>query len=135
MKKYYTPELEEFHEGFEYEKLILGTRWNEEIWDAISSFDYSELYDFDVKDCRVKYLDREDIESLGFELYISKSDYTIYKGKGKCSLFKNVYLDLEEGMTVEIHNNEDFEDHATAFYGTIKNKSELKRVLKMITYE
>jgi hypothetical protein len=69
--KYYTPAIEEFHVGFEYEILH-----NNE-WKKTSVFNNSCGGDiiFEIKNMghwdvvskpRVKYLDKEDIESLGW---------------------------------------------------------------------
>lgn len=81
MKKYYKPDLEEFHVGFEYEERVndsLGKQtdnWAKSVW--TENHNFSDLFDIEVTDneitkiyvpnsVRVKYLDREDIESLNF---------------------------------------------------------------------
>lgn len=121
--KYYTPEIEEFHEGFKYEQYNKHQdEWDKEVWDVISEFGDSKLYHLDIEECRVKCLDQEDIESLGFELSIRESyyesgDYQIYywPEEHRCEIYA--------------------QDVQRVFKGTIKNKSELKRVLKMIGYD
>jgi hypothetical protein len=67
--KYYTPEIEEFHVGFEFERLITGMR---EHWNKVTmSVNFLSLEDIDdeieLKEIRVKHLDREDIEECGWE--------------------------------------------------------------------
>jgi len=135
--RYYKPELSEVHVGFECEANVEG-KW---IPLMLQGFDCVEEYvKRDVY--RVKYLDRDDIESLGFEYEKAYGKTTGIEG----SYFKSTHkmnnrsciwldLDLDGSCDVTIHNNEDWEDRHTWFQGTIKNKSELKRVLKMIGYE
>ena len=76
--KYYTPELEEFHVGFEYEyftKDWVGKDYTH-TWVKLKfnqKEDYGNdldnmVYFIETEQVRVKYLDREDIESLGFDL-------------------------------------------------------------------
>ena len=68
MDKYYTPSLNEFHVGFEYEtynsyrKEWYKTILTEDNLEALGSF----WYNFLEAEHRVKYLDKEDIESLGW---------------------------------------------------------------------
>ena len=73
---------------------------------------------------RVKYLDREDAESLGFVKWPDDDIYDL----GKFQLHLGRYTDPYK---VEIYDD----NSEYCFVGTIKNKSELKKVLKMIGYE
>jgi hypothetical protein len=71
---------------------------------------------------RVKHLDREDIESLGFSIVQDETD---------SQWFKNDLLNTEIGIEnnhITIRIAQSF----VLFSGTIKNKSELKRILKQI---
>src|SRR5690606_29619740 len=88
--KYYTPEIEEFYVGFEYERFIpKSNSTEEECWEKLSmSINYLSLEELDneiiEKEIRVKYLDKEDIESFGFKheggkLIKNYKDYFIYK--------------------------------------------------------
>ena len=136
--KYYTPTIEEFHVGFEYEEeTIIYTDkgwfthkdlgWEKKIFDSTS---YMENYYLServkrglVGKCdptiRVKYLDREDVESLGFAQTV-EDQYTL----------DDIEFLIDDDLFVQIIKDDGF-----LFQGTIKNKSELKRVLKMIGYE
>jgi hypothetical protein len=141
--KYYTPELEEFHFGFEYEYKD-GNHWRTCIADEITyqQTDFgnrSEIYHMypernpffiglsnDINSpynrFRVKYLDKEDIESLGFVKDRIGSGFN----KDGCTiwLYDNNYI----GITpTEIHGEQPY------FRGTIKNKSELKKLLKQLS--
>lgn len=144
--KYYTPEIEEFHIGFEFEyenkllkqwkqeKLSLATpNWDWD-WGIISSI-------VERGAIRVKYLDKEDIESLGFNYVCDDRD-------GKNIIVYNKAINEEIWVLCDYRYrfDEDVEEaklpirifksnpkyHDNTFLGVIKNKSELKRVLKML---
>lgn len=137
-KKYYTPTIEEFHVGFEYEyQPPISNDWYKNTWEQLDEF-YSDIYgsqeDFvplpDCSNIRVKYLDREDIESFGF---VDQEDRGMSEYSG--------YLFQKEDSTVEfgtftvrywIRVNRmkiDAIIPGTIFDGVIKNKSEFKRLL------
>ena len=67
-KKYYTPSIEEFHVGFEYEISYDGETYQSKVVD-----DSDELHRIKTAIeslwVRVKHLDREDIESLGWAFF------------------------------------------------------------------
>jgi hypothetical protein len=117
--KYYTPTIEEFHVGFEYEVLSTNTdnimKWipnahpiNE---DAISIL-------LNHKAIRVNYLDKDDIESLGGVNLPDTSSFDI-------GVHQIYFQDYE---FVEVYD----ELSRIIFQGKIKNKSELKRLLTML---
>jgi len=135
--KYYTPEIEEFHIGFEFEKYdnrpaiykendFKPTNWHKHTYNLtsirLSQLD-THLYN---KTLRVKYLDREDIESCGFdtedngECYCMIDTFDLYGlypwewDKGIKNLYK-ITLNRE-----------------TLYRGVIKNISELKVLLKQL---
>jgi hypothetical protein len=139
--KYYTPEIEEFHVGFEYE-MLQKSEWIKDTYLCNSKLgvtfdDMPEL----AKLSRVKYLDREDIESLGFEKDLGER----YRRKVDDNLIYNI-IEIVPYYTMRQDEREnlvriyfikqinDFEQLARSeiFRGDIKNKSELKKVLKMI---
>lgn len=130
MSKYYTPEIEEFHVGFEYD--TLGKELNEsngryeDIWrksvvddddgDIQNPFDNFN-YGIQTQTIRVKHLDREDIES--FKLDPEK--YKITKEFNHYHISEKLMITADENPRWSIR-----------FSGTIKNKSELKRLLKQL---
>ena len=124
--KYYTPNLEEFCVGFEFEDSYGDGEYAKNsidqlnIKDVIGSFLKKEV------DIRVKYLDSEDIESLGFK-YCKKSDLaTIYS-------YKDYFIAYYNSGHISITEiGEMCRRDTILFNGRIKNKSELKRILKMI---
>ena len=132
--KYYIPSIEEFHVGFKFEQ------YHKPHWDDTGrwfncSFDTShsisritnELQQ-DRNWVRVKYLDKQDIESLGFttkeDLRFINGDYTILKYNNAPSLDP---LIIENEATLIIT----LKDY-TIFSGKIKNKSELKVLLTQL---
>ena len=128
--KYYTPEIEEFHVGFEYEMFFPNGKYHKQTFgDKITHLELEEFKDDLMKVAhaisRVKHLDKEDIESLGFNhigsLWFRDKDDD-YRAT-KVRKWKNNELD--------IYINDSIED-VLVFRGTIKNKSELKTVLKQI---
>lgn len=139
--KYYTPDISEFHVGFQFEKLYFEGKLmihpsNKSEWIKIKlSFEdlidgsFSETEnDIKDKDVRVKYLDKEDIESFGFISLPKESGYTdgAYK-------FNNYYMyhNNSLGKTMQIETRF-LNQSIQIFYGTIKNKSELKILLKQL---
>ena len=153
--KYYTPDISEFYVGFEYEHCHSSVRFvmlnfktgdtsnigePKEIWEKsiFSGREYdiwksSFKFDDSLKNgqIRVKYLDKEDIESLGFEHDQSTKDGSyFYSGtlmteNQWCINLKDFIVDI-----YDINGKSDFR-----FNGFVKNKSELKQILKMIGYE
>lgn len=148
-KKYYTPELEEFHVGFEYEykdgpesdfepKIhTVFTEQEKRMW-------VHEFREFEGKYVtapifyRVKYLDREDIESLGWKKFngfnnnFCRETFTTYEREDGylMTIHNNCY---EQAYWFYIHNQKDGnEQKHEEFRIKIKNKSELKKVLKML---
>lgn len=127
--KYYIPTIEEFHIGINYQKFNhINGKWENEILDLndfITILD-EEINDYSEHDIRIKYLDSEDIESLGFE----KAVYRLQD----CYKYDNYVLHWFERPFVSIdvinHNKGNIILDATqVFRGTIKNKSELKKLL------
>ena len=133
---YYTPEISEFHVGFECEiknssdepfdweqfKIISvddaeisidGNNWYLMDW----SF-YDSLNAINDKSIRVKCLDKEDIESLGFEYILTSYDGYFRKGKTQISFSYDNKIQINVGIGNVLFD--------------IKNKSELKKLLTQL---
>lgn len=153
-KKYYTPEIEEIHVGFEceYSTLADTTGENHRNWEFTDDVISGKIDTFLLKSIiiemmeegkdmplRVKYLDQEDIESFGFK-HIGKSVCNWYKkverredGYSTYGYWNSFTLTLCEDNKVKIFAQEyDNDSENTLFQGTIKNKSELKKLLKQL---
>lgn len=132
MVKYYTPELSEFHIGFEYEwcepeydgNNVFNRHWVKEIFD----FNSIDFFKFDgIYEKRVKYLDKEDIELLGFGDYEPpyEYDHTWTKGKWQIKVWFNQFIkDKQIEPVVRLNHM-----GTMFFHGHIKNKSELVKLL------
>lgn len=144
MSKCYTPSIEEFHVGFEYELERFNDdtflkEWIKYIFPTPFSFndstgqpDLVEVFYSQLNCSRVKYLDQEDIESLGFKFereeqtpYCKAYLYIKYTSYGEYSLSK---LEITDNISISFNDK-------SLFVGIIKNKSELKQILKKIGYE
>ena len=119
--KYYVPNITEFHVGFEYQIEDLGDDGKSKVWrDQIFEGEETRTYfieELSRKEIRVKYLDKEDIESLGFKHYsLSTYNYKEY------SLER---IGVDNKLSISHYGN-------CIFLGYIKNKSELKKLLKQL---
>lgn len=139
-EKYYTPEISEFHFGFEYEifkpeGIDFGGFKSEGGWLGFSI--PNPYYGFNAdrilkenSHVRVKYLDKEDIESLGFEKFVHKN--------AKCYKLHNWLLYHFPNNNVVSLNRyalntiRDSESGNQYFRGVIKNKSELKKLIQQL---
>jgi len=140
--KYYTPTLEEFYVGFEYEYLFGGTSWQTEIGNqddillAYSTYEeHPEEYNTHY---RVKYLDQQDIESLGFQYY-AINDKSYWGGTSIIYIYEgikgNVFLYHVPNKGKIIIRQEEEQGETQLFEGTLKNKSELIKLLKQLGIE
>jgi len=126
--KYYTPTIEEFHVGFEFEFFDEDDRdWTEvriESQESLCNWTGMTI------EKRVKYLDKEDIESLGFIYYedtsIGDGDIRWWDG------FKQDSYEIRTCTEWDGYNTIITKHGRLIFEGTIKNKSELKILLKQI---
>jgi hypothetical protein len=126
-KYYYTPTIEEFHVGFDYEWLR-NTEWiNFNIYNHIELMAILKAYrEGKFEGIRVKYLDQSDIESLG---WVNGETH------GVSGLVFN-YGDKNDNW--QIYPNYDVQFYAIysitgiIFQGFIKNKSELKKLMQQL---
>jgi hypothetical protein len=149
--KYYTPEISEFRVGFKCErKEASDLEWKQcivepSLWSSNAMWSYIK----GEQSFRVKYLDKEDIESLGFkydnnaEPIPSRQNWEVPKlnefelpiaflkdtqdidGKGW-------FLYLYKDHTIWIEYIKDCCGMGYLFKGTIKNKFELEVLLKQL---
>ena len=140
MNKYYTPEIEEFYVGFEFEqeeRVIGSTIMVKQIIKIPEDISLAfEMYnESDEAEIRVKYLDREDIESLEF-LFTGKAVCDWYEKEGSFEIGN--WTSYKVQLLHDVKNNWvkvialDCGEEVEIFQGTIKNKSELKKLLKQL---
>ena len=123
--KYYTPEIEEFCVGFECEFKSYDKN-NKEQWDkrviGIHSFQESSYEQIDYKsNWRVKYLDGQDIESLGWKL---NTDLYIRN---------NITLQVhKDSITIKYYDNFNNDSRTHVEQINIKTKDEFITLLKQL---
>ena len=132
--KYYTPTIDEFHVGFEYEYLTIKDIWINDIFGSVKPDD-TEQMDFEIvrKICkdepnqiRVKYLDKEDIENLGFNSICKDNLFITFILTDNLKRNWTLMLCLYDKGRIILKNDCYFMDI------NIKNKSELKVLLKQL---
>lgn len=150
--KCYTPTIEEFHVGFEYEILAVdGNKKDNSDWNKFI-FGIYDIYEFDcegwndnlkeyisLKSVRVKYLDKQDIESLGFlpsnhnkSIFIFNKMISILPHLPKTTIGINFNEGIKHILIFNAPNEQAFPSGVNLFVGNIKNKSELKRILTQL---
>lgn len=157
MDKYYTPIIEEFYVGFEYEVKTWKDKWETEILIDLNSQDSDgALYPWipteqSLSCFRVKYLDKEDIESLGFtkrlkNQWVGWKDYIKEISNHNYEYFMRFTLHTPTmGSQYKIyvhrhlHSEQDdiegqlnYGESELVYKGLIKNKSELLKLLKQL---
>jgi hypothetical protein len=160
--KYYTPGIEEFYVGFEceWQSKTRNESWNKQIVDAdlisiaLDAYEHSDKDEPFNEQFRVKLLDKEDIEDIGFikskkNTWVGWNDYYYLEHINPeygyflfCTLHISIldnmhkicvhrYYDNEKG----IDTKEELCEYFCVYIGTIKNKSELKRLLKRLNIQ
>jgi hypothetical protein len=132
--QYYTPEFYEFHEGFEYEDAFLHPFFSKKRFYYQYTSRNILLKALDNKKIRVKYLDREDIESFGFvlkgksiDLWFEKEDILLREDGHHLTNIKLQYglKDHKLKITLVYIGGEE----SVCFEGYIKNKNQLLTLL------
>lgn len=144
MDKYYTPDPEEICVGLEVQANSSDPNWLDH---TIARHNIEPiLYDLNTpgrnQSIRIKYLDEEDFKSLGFTFRYENERHfqTVYTKKieDHPKGWKNRYNDLIYNfkskwlLIAEGDSEIGYEDWETKFAGEIKNKSELKKLLKQL---
>lgn len=138
MNKYYTPEIEEFHFGFEFESnyVLFGKDWTKVVLSEEHDWFYSSYVNDAVPtEFRVKYLDKEDIESLGW-IYNDISKEFNYKFKKEFNYRLWFSPNNPDLFSIRIEGWYSREGKIDAkfdmFLGNLKNKSELKKLMQQL---
>lgn len=135
--KYYIPKIEEFHIGFEYQTNSMAVNstikqngvWSSTLKISVDDFldetiaDIGRSLEHDEEPCvRVKHFDQEDIESLGWHVYKNKNQY----------IKDNCWLCVHDDKTITIERRVYGMLESNASSITIRNKSELKRLMNQL---
>lgn len=130
--KYYVPKIQEFYVGFDFESFDPGglKEYKETQYSLNNAIFIENLYEKGYQSAyvRVKCLDREDIESLGFDHdQTTKDGAVFYKGN---LVDKNQWCLTADKMNYrEISIYDANGNSYSVFHGVIKNKSELKKLM------
>lgn len=119
MEKYYTPTIEEFHVGFEYEISNSESTWNKRT--IRHGADIDEIRHNRIYPIRVKYLDQQDIEAEGWI-----KQYTSADGTEGFSV-SGYKLEIKRTRVTIYPLNK-----TSMFVGEIRNRSELHRIMRQI---
>lgn len=148
-EKYYVPDIGEFCVGFKYEQFGPDGEWSKEIYGGDNpALGWMLPAEFFGKFCdeyvRVKYLDREDINSLGWHGcsvldykekehdFVDGWEFSLGDGKTTYVLQNvkyNKWVIWRQDCYNEASGNWTAQD---MFFGEIKNKSELKRLMNQL---
>ena len=151
LNKYYTPEIEEFFVGFEYEVFQKGEPYDSNYMylvapqenDAWYKFTYPDPFlgnnlkrMFEIYKIRVKYLDKEDIESLGFN-QIANDCFNLSIKEYRGRLNQEIRILVRQTILIYLAMDMNYKDknNLVLFTGNIKNKSELIKLLKQLGIE
>lgn len=128
--RYYTPDISEFYIGFEYE---VDLRYGKGFEKVIPQTFETIAVMYGGYDVRVKFLDKEDIESFGFKY---KPRIKAFEIPFPCKQISNRLCHLlvqDKNILISTGDYETaFPDWENIFVGNIKNKSELKKILVQI---
>ncbi len=143
---YCTPTLDEFHEGFEYEIESPLGGWDKSTF-SFNNWDYDGLLNYiEKKIIRVPYLIKTDIEAEGFTQYGKElpNFYTASK-ENKSAIIHLEYRGIDHYLKIrweykkdnkvfiEIHSGiQEPREWEYLFNGTIRNKSEFKKLLQQL---
>lgn len=152
-EEYYTPEIEEFHPGFEYEKLMHAPNWTKLIKPPKDLYEWVKANSFTTEGAmkgvknekyRVKYLDKDDVMDLGMSLTEEKpspfTGFPLYlfhtNHEDGFNTGTDYYLEMLDSnlvqLTISTYGSYDTFENTMLF--KIKNKSELKDLLTKVGY-
>ena len=132
----YEPDISELYVGFECE--VLGMLDNVLVWKptTLTLENLREGFPYTI---RVKYLDRQDIESLGWKFikedkmdepiyHVMTFEKTVFDFKGKFELS----IPLSDSIYFVIKEHKKMSYPMDRFVGIIKNKSELVKIMSFL---
>lgn len=131
--KYYVPKNEDLFIGLEYERQDFD---DENVWHKeVIKFDYGwlEISEDFASDIRIKYLDRQDIESLGWKGATEYNNLVVFHNADRLLIFNlEKHFVKITGIVGSAKSQYDWDSLNAIFDGTIKNINELKRIMKML---
>ena len=133
--KYYIPVVEEFHWDFKFEINQNAGKDLPEKWECLMfrpSVKWENLeFAVENKTVRVKYLDRIDIEELGWK-FLTSGEYQISLCLATAINLTFYHNDKRILELEHIDQSGEREEKETWFKGRIKNKNELSHLMKQL---
>ena len=138
--KYYTPDISEFHIGFEF-YMKFKSRLHNHKWELCKPQTLETIQiALSKAEIKVKYLDQQDIESFGFEKIsiehpIKNRDEFEIEYNDERKVFDKaslIYSYNINHLLISVGDDETpYENWETLFVGKVKNKSTLKQILTL----
>lgn len=137
--KYYTPSLDEFRLGFEYEIFedfdhYPTKEWHKQVYGKDGAnpedFGYITQSNIENKTVRVKFFSHQDLVELGFKESGDEPEerFDSYNGNTAIQLyFDDKFHDDNVGVGITI-----YKDSCVVFNGYVKNKFEMKRLIAQL---
>lgn len=118
--RYYVPDVAEFHVGFEFEFHSEKREWKKYVFDLFKPMAVLQNVVDNPEMFRVKYLDEADLIELGWV----KNNHGFFElGQYLLGMHTN------NNVLIEVYCESSYD---TVFDGTIRNKSELRKVMAML---
>jgi len=147
-QKYFIPEIEDIRIGYEFELIDYASNnynsdkstcnWNSYVLekkDIFSSYKEESFLEtcicyLNSKHLRVPYLTKKQIENEGWKEIFNRHD-----GFGKYSYFQKGTTHItfqEKEHLIEIHNDEDYDEHKTWYNGKCRCINEFRAIMKFL---
>lgn len=123
--RYYTPDISELYVGYECEWIDTRHDWVNLEFKLPTDISLDDTY-------RTKYLDSDDIISLGFKKIREEKDCIVYFKDEKDFPYGLFLGHIIDNNIIHIDNDEAYSDNVTYFRGLCKSKNELKKILEWI---
>lgn len=131
-KRYYTPDISEFHVGFQLQ--LLNSEGMYEWGDYTIEEDWATppwIEAIELETVRVKHLDKEDIEAEGWEQ--TREDTFSKRYTDPRGVNDTIHLVKRDIVLIAIGDSEtSYDEWKTIFRGQILNRSELKFQMKRL---
>ncbi len=129
--KYFTPDIEDFYIGYEYERFVpRANATEEECWEKlVMSVNYLSLDDIDneimEKEIRVPYLTKEQIEAEGWKFDYNLGDFDYYIKTVNDKEEYELEFCYKERININIWKR-------TLYHGECKDINTFRKIIKLL---
>jgi hypothetical protein len=137
MDSYFIPKIEDLKENyqFEYQEYdeeldIFKDNWIKTNFDSREGLGHDLTYQFQSENVRCEFLTKEQIKAEGWKEIFNRHD-----GFGKYSYFQKGTTHItfqEKEHLIEIHNDEDYDEHKTWYNGKCRCINEFRAIMKFL---